>query len=124
MNKADPNRNAPEEVDRYLAELPARMRETLAELRGMLHTLVPHATERVSYGIPILRLKGDCLGFSATRDHCSLHLLSPQLAARLGQRFPDLRFSGATIHFTPELPLCPEILQEIIAARLQELAED
>lgn len=121
MKKADPNRNTPEEVERYLAGQPARMREALGVLRRVLQTLVPHATERVSYGIPILRLKRDCCGFSAARDHCSLHLLSPGLAADLQQRFPDLRFSGATIHFNPEQPLSPDVLQEIVAARLREL---
>ena len=99
------------------------MRAALGVLRRVLHTLAPHATERVSYGIPLLRLKGDCLGFSASRDHCSLHLLSPRLAAGLRQRYPGLHLSGATIHFNPEQPLSPEVLQEIVAARLRELEE-
>lgn len=114
------SRHAPHEIDSYLAALPAPERDALAAVRRRIHALVPEGTERVSYGIPIFRLRRDLLGLSVARDHCALHTMSPPLAERIGERFPKARVSGATVHFTPDDPLPEGLLAWVIAERVAE----
>ncbi len=43
-------------VNAYLDALPGERREALQRLRDIIHGAAPGATERVAYGIPIVRL--------------------------------------------------------------------
>lgn len=125
---AGTNRHAPEEIDEYLAALAADQRRALETVRAVIRQLVPDATERVSYGIPIFRVGKDLVGLSAQKNHCSLHTMSPQLAARMADDCADemaatgATRSGATIHFPAVKPLPRSLVKRILRARLEELA--
>ncbi|MFO7698509.1 MAG: DUF1801 domain-containing protein [Anaerolineae bacterium] len=120
MAKDDTNRNAPEEVDVYLAALPEDQRAALQSLREIVHEMAPECTERVSYGIPMFRLKRDLVGLSAHARHVALHTLSPALAGTIEAEFPTVKVSGATIQFTPASPLPREAVERVLTARIKE----
>jgi len=103
VSERDPNRDAPEEVDAYLAALQC--------VREQIHAMAHGVTERVSNRIPMFRLHRDLLALSAHARHLSLHTLSRELAERLATRFPGLTVSGATIQFTPEHPVPQEVVE-------------
>ena len=48
VSKLKPSRQAPEEVDAYLADLPADFRGALERVRAIIRETVPACTERVS----------------------------------------------------------------------------
>lgn len=122
IKKDKPGRNAPEEVDAYLKEVPIEARLALQALRSFIKSLVPNATERVSYGIPIFRLEKDLIGISGQKNHCAIHTMSPALASRLKPELIGFKVSGATVHFQPDKPI-PEVLVKLIVdARMEELA--
>lgn len=116
--KAD--RNAPEEVDAYLAALPEDQRAALQRVREMFHAVAPEVTERVSYRIAMFRLQRDLTALSAHKNHVSLHTLSPALAEVIHAEFPDITVSGATIQFTPKRPLAQEVVERVVRARMAE----
>ena len=120
MGKPDASRRAPEEVDAYLADLPQEVRESLERLRAIVRETAPGCTERVSYGIPIFRLRKDLVGMSAQKNHCSLHTMSPSLMEAMGEELEGVKVSGATIHFTPEEPLTRELVEMIVRERMKE----
>lgn len=122
MPTAPANRHAPDEIDRYLAGLPALEREALEDIRQFVRAFAPACTERVSYGIPIFRLGRDLVGISASSTHCSLHVMSPALVQSMAAELKGLRVSGATIHFTAAAPLSHALLETIIQARIRENA--
>ena len=73
---ADPNVSAAE-VEAFLAELPDAQRAALASLRATIRSVVPTATEGISYGIPTFRLDGRPLvAFGAVKGHCAFYLMS------------------------------------------------
>ena len=121
---ADPSRQAPEEVDVYLAAQPDSFRTALEWLRDLVRETAPGCTERVSYGIPIFRLRKDLIGISAGKNHCSLHSMSPPLIKRMSDELTSVKVSGATVHFTPENPLSRELIDKIIRERMRELDGD
>ena len=120
MTRALPARDAPEEIDAYLAALPEEMRDALQQVREIIRKHIPACTERVSYGIPIFRLRSDLVGISAQKKHCSLHTMSPGLIKRIRQELANFEISGATIHFQPTNPIPRELLRRIIDERIGE----
>jgi uncharacterized protein YdhG (YjbR/CyaY superfamily) len=120
MSKPDASRHAPEEIDAYLAALPDDVRSSLERVRGIIRETAPDCTERVSYRIPIFRLRKDLVGMSAQKDHCSLHTMSPSLVEAMAEELGGVEVSGATIHFTPEKPLPKDLIQRIVRERVKE----
>ena len=120
MSKADTSRHAPEEINAYLAALPDDIRSSLERVRSIIREIAPECTERVSYGIPIFRLRKDLVGISAQKNHCSLHSMSPSLMKAMAAELKGVKVSGATIHFTPENPLPKELVERIIRERMEE----
>lgn len=121
MSRSDAARHAPEEIDAYLSALPDDIQSSLERVRGIVRETAPDCTERVSYKIPIFRLRRDLVGMSAQRYHCSLHSMSPPLMKAMAQELEGVNVSGATIHFTPEHPLPKELIERIVRERVREV---
>ena len=121
MSKANTSRHAPEEIDAYLAALPDDIRASLERVRSIIREIAPECTERVSYRIPIFRLRKDLVGMSAQKNHCSLHSMSPSLIKAIAEELKDVKISGATVHFTPENPLPEELIERIVRERMKEV---
>jgi uncharacterized protein YdhG (YjbR/CyaY superfamily) len=121
MSKADTSRHAPEEIDAYLAALPEDIRASLERVRSIVRETASECTERVSYKIPIFRLRKDLVGMSAQKNHCSLHSMSPPLMEAMSEALKGVKVSGATIHFTPENPLPKELVERIVRERMREV---
>lgn len=121
MSRADASRHAPEEIDAYLAALPDAVRLSLERVRDIVRATAPACTERVSYKIPIFRLRKDLVGMSAHKHHCSLHTMSPPLVDSLADELRGVKVSGATVHFTPESPLPRELVERIVRERMREV---
>lgn len=119
--KKNTYRNAPDEVDRYLAEVPIEYRAVLEQVREIVRELVPEAAERVSYGVPIFRLNKDLLGYGANKKYCSIYAMSASLLARQKEAFEGFELSGTTIHFHPDKPLTREMIELIVRERCKEL---
>jgi uncharacterized protein YdhG (YjbR/CyaY superfamily) len=119
MASEQPDRNAPEEVDAYLAALPEDQRAALQRVRELIHAIAPACTERVSYRIPVFRLRRDLVALSAHTRHVSFHTLSPRLAEVIHAEFLAVTVSGATIQFTPGRPLPQEVLERVVRARME-----
>jgi uncharacterized protein YdhG (YjbR/CyaY superfamily) len=121
MSKPKPSRHTPEEIDAYLADMPEDKRLALARVRGIIRDTAPDCTERVSYGIPIFRLRKDLVGLSASKKHCALHSMSPPLMKAMDNELNGVKVSGATIHFTPEEPLSRELVEAVVQRRIAEI---
>jgi uncharacterized protein YdhG (YjbR/CyaY superfamily) len=124
MSRADASRHAPKEIDAYLAALPEDERASLERLRSIIRETAPSCTERVSYGIPIFRLRRDLVGISAQKNHCSLHSMSPPLIKAMSRELEGTQVSGATIHFTTAVPLSRALVERIVRERMSEVGGD
>lgn len=109
------------EVDAYLAAVPEPQRAALQALRDTLHTLQPEATEVMSTGIPTLIHYGPLVGFGTNGARCSLFVMQAKLLASMRSAItPPHAVSGATIHFPPDAPLPPALLERIVRDRSRE----
>ena len=122
VSKPDPSRHAPEEIDAYLDGVGEDSRVALQRLRETIRKAAPESTERVSYGIPIFRLRSDLVGISFQKKHCSLHIMSPDLTERMAEELKGFRVSGATVHFSPGQPLPGDLVEKIVRERTKEIS--
>jgi uncharacterized protein YdhG (YjbR/CyaY superfamily) len=110
-------RNAPHEVDEYIASVPEGHQKCLNYIREIIKQLIPDCKERVSYGIPIFRTNKDLVGISSQKKHCSFHVMSPQIINKIKQDLKGWKVSGSTIHFNEDNLLTPEVITLIVKLR-------
>ena len=118
------SKNDPAAVDAYFASLPQAEVDTLEPLRRLIKQIVPDVQERVSYGTTVMFSVGrDLVGFASQSNHLSFFTASPTLAASMkGEITKTHKVSGATIHFSPDNPLPPDLVKRILVQRLAENA--
>jgi len=92
---------APQTVDTYLASVSEDARAALEELRRQMKAAAPDADERISYQIPTFIHHAPLVAFSAAKNHCSLHLLSPAVRTAHKDELKPYDTTTATIRFTP-----------------------
>ncbi|MGI6366870.1 MAG: iron chaperone [Anaerolineae bacterium] len=124
MADTSTERDGRAEVDAFVAALPEAFRECFAMARAQVLASAEGISERIAWRMPVFRLRRDLVGLSAHKQHMSLHTMSPALAARLAEQFPDLLVNGSTIHFTPERPLPAEVIRAVVQGRLAELGAE
>lgn len=123
MSKPKPTRHAPGEVDEYLEAVPDDFRATLQQLREIITRVAPDCTQRVSYKIPIFRLKKDFVAMSAAKKHIGLHTMSKAIPAAMKDELKaeGIWISGTTFHIKPGMELPEALLEKALQARLTEL---
>ena len=126
MSRADPSRHAPQEVDEYLAAQAPESRATLKQLRAIINAAVPGCTERVSYKIPIFRLKMDVVALSAAKHHCSLHTMSKAIPVAMQNELKaaGIGISGTALHIRPGIAVPLSLVEEVLRRRLAEVNAD
>ena len=123
MSRPKPNRHAPAEVDEYLAAQADGFRETLEDLREIVRRVAPDCAERVSYKIPIFRLKKDFVAISAAKKHIGFHTMSKAIPVVMKDELKaaGVWISGTTLHIKPGAELPVALIEKALRARLDEL---
>jgi uncharacterized protein YdhG (YjbR/CyaY superfamily) len=108
-------------VDEYLAAVPDEARAALEKLRSTIKAAAPKAVEAISYRIPTFKLDGRPLvAFSAARNHCAFHLMSPPLMQSLRDELEPYDTVTATIRFPASQPLPAALVKKLVRARIAE----
>jgi uncharacterized protein YdhG (YjbR/CyaY superfamily) len=124
--KKERNDNSPwkgieaKDIDEYLAAVPEDIRETLQDLRNVIRSAAPDAKEAIYYRIPTFILNGPLVGFSASQNHCGLHLMSPPLMAAHKDELKGFGTTTATIHFPIGKPLPAALITKLVKERAIE----
>jgi uncharacterized protein YdhG (YjbR/CyaY superfamily) len=107
-------------IDEYLAGVPHDKRAALERLREQIRSLVPDATEVMSYGLPTFKLDGRWLvAYGATKKQCSFYAGAAPLAALAGE-LTGYRLWKGTINYSPDEPLPAELVAKLVRVRLAE----
>jgi uncharacterized protein YdhG (YjbR/CyaY superfamily) len=110
------------QVDDFLAGLEAPERQALVRVRDIALRVSPDATQATSYGMAALRVMGrPLLGFTANKEHLSLHPFSPAVVTAVAGDLTGFSLSKGTIRFTPEHPVPDPVIERIVGLRLAEI---
>jgi uncharacterized protein YdhG (YjbR/CyaY superfamily) len=109
-------------VEAYLATVPEPARTTLQAVRASLRTLLPEATEGMSYGMPAFKLRDKPVaGYAAFVDHCGFYPMSGSVVAALKEDLAGYQTSKGGVRFSVDSPLPPQLIDKLVKARLGEL---
>jgi len=114
---------SPKNWQQYFDLQPEAFREVLEELRLLILSIVPDATESISYQVPCFKYLYMLVGIGVNKDFVSLYTMSPALVKAMSSELKELKISGATIHFAPGMPLPVELIRRIVEARVEENKE-
>lgn len=108
-------------IDEYLERIPAEDRESLERLRKIIKSIVPDATEEISYQIPVFRHNGKYLvGFGAAKKFCSFYTMNGSYIYEHQDELADYECTKSAIHFTSERPLPVALVKKIVKTRLEQ----
>jgi uncharacterized protein YdhG (YjbR/CyaY superfamily) len=109
-----------ETIDDYLAAVPEDARAALAKLRKTIKAAAPKATEVISYQIPAYKHHGLLVGFAASKDHCTFHIMSTEVTRAHAAELKGYKIGKASIRFAPNKPLPAALVTKLVKARIAE----
>ncbi|MEK6325806.1 MAG: DUF1801 domain-containing protein [Acidobacteriota bacterium] len=107
-------------VDDYLAAVPEAARAALAKLRKTIKAAAPKATEVISYQMPAYKHHGLLVGFAASKDHCTFHIMSTEVTRAHAAELKDYKLGKASIRFAANKPLPAALVTKLVKARIAE----
>lgn len=106
-------------IDDYLAALPADQRKALQSLRKQILAAVPGTEEGFGYGVPAFKYNGHPLVYmGASKNHCGLYGSVPP---GFQERLQGFKMGKGSIRFTPEKPIPPDVLKDLLRAKAAEI---
>jgi uncharacterized protein YdhG (YjbR/CyaY superfamily) len=106
-------------VSSYLSAVPREQRAALEKLRSTIKSIVPDATEVISYDIPTFKLNGRMLvSYAAFKKHCSFFPGAGPIEKHASD-LESFQTSKGTIQFTPEHPLSTALVKRLVKTRIR-----
>ena len=106
-------------TDEYIERLAGVAREKIEELRAIIKSAAPKATEKISYSMPAFDQNGIIVYYAAFKDHVSLFPTSSGIG-HFAKELEQYKFSKGTIQFPLDQPLPKELIERIVKFRLEE----
>ncbi len=106
-------------IDEYIAAFPPDTQKILEELRAVIHSSAPNATEKISYQMPAFDQNGILVYFAAYQKHIGFYPTASGISA-FRKKLTDYECSKGTVKFPIEKPLPFDLIREIVAYRVQE----
>lgn len=109
-------------IDEYIAGFPAETQKVLAELRALIKSCAPGATETISYAIPTFDLNGRHLvHFAGYARHVGFYPIPSGLEAFRDELKPYKQGRGS-VQFPLGQPLPTDLIRRIVEFRVHENA--
>ena len=109
-------------IDEYLDSAPEPQRSTLERVRRSLRSLLPEASEGISYGVPAFKIDGKAVaGYAFFKNHCSYFPHSGSVLERLADELGAYEWSKGTLRFSIDEPLPQALLARLVEVRVNEL---
>ena len=106
----------------YLAALPPRARRHMNEIRRIIRSVAPDATESFSYRIPGFRLDNRVfLYYAAFSAHCSLYPMGAKIRRAHAAALKGHKTSTGTIQFPLDRPLPRSLVRRLVKGRVAEV---
>ena len=107
------------DIDAYLASVPKNSRAALENLRQTVKSIVPEATEGISYQVPTFKYQGRMLvSYAAFSEHCSFFPGAGPIEAHQNE-LKSYQTSKGTIRFTPSQPLPKSLIKKLVHTRIR-----
>jgi uncharacterized protein YdhG (YjbR/CyaY superfamily) len=114
------NRLTASSIDEYIAGFPAETQSLLQELRVLIKTVAPEATETISYAMPTFDLNGRHLvHFAGYERHIGFYPVPSGIDAFKDELKPYKQGKGS-VQFPLDQPLPTDLIRRIVVFRVEE----
>lgn len=113
----------PTTVDQYIALSPKEAQEKLIEMRSILKSLVPNATEAIKWGSPVFEEKRILFAYTAHKKHMNFMPTHSSLIPFENELKEYITGKG-TIQFPYNKPLPEELILKIAAYRVNDVRDN
>jgi len=111
-----------ESIDAYIAGFPPETQQVLEEVRELVRSIAPDATETISYAIPTFDLNGKHLvHFAGYEHHVGLYPAPSGMVEFEAELAPYKQGKGS-VQFTLDKPLPTDLIRRIVEFRVEENA--
>ena len=116
MSSDDVGRQA---VDQYIAAADPAVRDRLVQVRNLVRTLAPGASEKISYGMPTFFLAGNLVHYALFDHHLGFYPVPTGIAAFQADLAPFKQGKGS-VQFPHDQPLPLDLIARIVEFRVRE----
>ena len=114
------NRPTASSIDEYIAEFPPETQEVLEEMRALIRSCAPEATETISYAMPTFDLNGKHLvHFAGYEKHVGFYPIPSGIEAFKEELKPYKQGKGS-VQFPLGKPLPTDLIRRIVEFRVAE----
>ncbi|MDR2562646.1 MAG: DUF1801 domain-containing protein [Prevotellaceae bacterium] len=106
-------------VDEYIARFEPEIQIVLNELRNIVKSEAPEASEKISYGMPTFYLNGNLVHFAAFKHHYGF-FPAPSAIDEFEEELAPYRSGKGSLHFPMNKPIPQDIIKKIVRFRVNE----
>lgn len=107
-------------VDCHIAGFPIEIQQRLMAIRQLIQSIVPEATEKISYGIPTFYWKKNVVHFAGYPHHIGFYP-GAEAIHFFQEKLKDWPSSKGTIQFPHDKALPMDLIREITLFRRQAI---
>lgn len=108
-------------IDDYLAEYEGEHRRVMDELRALIESRVPEATQALAWGMPTYRLNGNLVHFAAGKNHVGIYPGADGVAMVADEVDElGLKHSKGAIQLPLDRPLPVELITRLLDMRVEQ----
>ena len=112
------SRQAPKNIDEYIADFPSDVREILEKIRGTIRKAAPGAKETISYQMPTYTLHGNLIHFAAYKQHIGFYP-APRGVEQFKEELSAYEGGKGTIRFPLDKPIPFRLISKIVKHRVK-----
>lgn len=106
-------------IDEYIGSFHPDLQKKLIQIREIIKTNAPDATERISYQMPTFYLNGNLVHFAGYSTHIGFYPTPSGIEAFKGE-FSGYRWSKGAVQFPFDEPLPEDLIRRIVQFRVKE----
>jgi len=116
-----PNGSSAASIDDYIAAFPPETQLVLQEMRALIRSVAPEATETISYAIPTFDLNGRHLVHFAGYPHHVGFYPTGRGAAAFAEELSGYKGGKGSVQFPLGTPLPVDLIRRIVEFRVADV---
>lgn len=107
------------DVDRYIAQFPEKIRAQLETVRTLIRKAAPEAEEMISYGMPTYKLKKNLVHFAGYKAHIGFYP-TPEPITEFRKELAKYKTSKGAVQFPIDEKIPSALVTKIVKYRVKQ----
>ncbi len=109
----------PTTIDEYITQFPDEIQEILQQIRKVIQSAAPAATEKISYAIPTFYLNGNLVHFAAFKNHIGFYAM-PKGHQSFAKQLAKYKHGKGSVQFPISEKIPFSLIEKIVKYRVKE----